>query len=202
MSGGVQARFFDLKDLETGPAKQVPGTVEQTNFATDSESNTLELYSGEFALAYSRWGVSLEGTVGKRTARFRSDGEIESFGVFTTGNFVQLQFSNGSAFEGSGNIEGYTLSYRVPQVPVSVFVGRRYSKLDGMTDSFGRSVGSVADFGAPSARFRSFARLAYEKMKWEIAGPPTGGAGFAGTIGTLTTSGFASAGIGRAEVDG
>lgn len=238
LSAGGQARFCDLKDATAGPASLAPGTTPLPNFATTSETSSLELYTGDLegAVAYSRWGVTLEGTYGTRTARFKSDGEIEVFGVFTSGNFVELQFSNGSAFEGDGNIKGFSIAYRIPQVPVSIFVGRRTSKLDGESDSFGRSVGAVAsspnpplvgaatvtrnnatateleigetrygiqaDFGGADARFRSFARLTYERMEWLLDGPPTGGAGFAGTINDLTTSGFSSAGLGNAELEG
>ena len=104
-------------------------------------------------------------------------------------------------------------------VPVSVFFGRRRSTLEGDSDSFGRVVGTAAsspnptrnivtqtdlemgenrygiqaDFGAPGTRFRSYARLAYETMKWELSGPPTGGAGFGGTVGNLQVNSFTSA---------
>lgn len=237
-SAGLQARFFDLQNSVAGPARLAPGTTALQNFATTSETGSLELYTGdvEAAVAYSGWGFTLEGTFGTRSARFRTDGEVEVFGVFTPGNFVQLQFSNGSAFEGDGDVRGFSFAYRVPRVPVSFFVGRRTSTLEGESDSFGRAVGSVADspdppligaatvtrnnveeteltigetrygiqadFGAPGARFRTFARVAYEKMKWELDGPPTGGAGFGGTIGNLTTNGFSSAGLGKAELKG
>ena len=56
--------------------------------------------------------------------------------------------------------------------------------------------------GRTGARIRPFARVTYEKVKWSLDGPPTGGAGFGGTISDLTTSGFASAGLGGAEVKG
>ena len=62
--------------------------------------------------------------------------------------------------------------------------------------------GIQADFGAPGTRFRSYARLAYETMKWELSGPPTGGAGFGGTVGNLQVNSFTSAGLGRAELYG
>lgn len=130
-----------------GRARLTPGTTPLPNFATTSATSHLELYTCdlEAAATYSRWGFTLEGTYGTRSARFESDGEIEVFGVFTSGHYVELQFSNGSAFEGDGHVKGYTLSYRVPQAPVNVFVG-----------------------------------------------PPTGGAGFGGTLNDLMTNGFAS----------
>jgi hypothetical protein len=41
-----------------------------------------------------------------------------------------------------------------------------------------------------------FFRTAYEYQYWNFEGRPTGGAGFGGTIGDLTTNSFASAGLG------
>jgi hypothetical protein len=237
VGGGLQARFFDLDDGVAGAASLTPGTTQLQNFATTSETGVLEMYTGdvEAIVGYSHWGFTVDGTYGTRSAHFKADGEIEAFGVFTTGNFIQLQFSNGSDFEGDGHVKGIGIAYRVPQIPVSVFMGRRGSNLEGESNSFARVVGSVADspsapligaatvrrnnddtelditearygiqadFGAPGARFRSFARLTYETMEWELDGPPTGGAGFAGTIGTLTTNGFSTAGLGAVDLDG
>lgn len=48
---------------------------------------------------------------------------------------------------------------------------------------------------APSARIGSFVRLSYTMTELKIRGAPTGGAGFGGTIGTLTTNSFSSAGM-------
>jgi len=45
-------------------------------------------------------------------------------------------------------------------------------------------------------------RIAGEYQNWDINGPPTGGAGFGGTLGDLTTSSFASAGLGDTELIG
>lgn len=238
LTGGLQARFFDVQDATSQRARLAPGTVELPNFATPTEVSDFAAFTGdvEATLAYSHSGFTLEGSLGKRSARFRSSGKVDIFGVFTTGNFVNLQFSNGSAFEGQGNVQGLSFAYRVPQVPVSVFVGRRVSRLEGESDSFGRTVGTVAsspsaplvgaatvtrnnaqsteleigetrygvqaDFGASDARFRPFSRLVFERMTWQLDGPPTGGAGFGGTIGDLTTSGFSRAGLGRAEMEG
>jgi len=238
LSGGLQARFFDVKDATSQRARRAPGTVELPNFGTYGEVSDFEAFTGdvEATLAYSMFGFTLEGTLGKRSARFLSSGKIDAFGVFTTGNFVNMQLSNGSAFEGQGNLQGFTIAYRAPQWPVSVFLGRRVATLEGESDSFGRAVGTVAsspsaplvgaatvtrnnatateleigetrygvqaDFGATGARFRPFSRLVYEKMSWQLDGPPTGGAGFGGTIGDLTTSSFASAGLGRANLEG
>lgn len=235
---GAQARFMDLQDAISQPARLTPGTTALQNFSTELETSEFDLYTGdiEAAAAYSLWGATLEGTYGLRSARFNVESWIGVFGVFTSGNFVNLQLSNGSAFEGDGHVKGYSLSYRLPWAPVSLFVGRRTSRLEGESDSFARVVGSVAsspnpplvgaatvtrnnvttseleigetryglqaDFGAPGQRFRPFGRLSYERMEWAIHGPPTGGAGFGGTIGNLTTNSFVSAGLGGTRLDG
>ena len=47
-----------------------------------------------------------------------------------------------------------------------------------------------------------FFRTAYEYQKWDIDGLPTGGAGFGGTIGELTTNSFAAAGLGGMVLEG
>lgn len=47
-----------------------------------------------------------------------------------------------------------------------------------------------------------FFRTAYEYQDWDINGLPTGGAGFGGTIGELTTNSFSAAGIGDMHLNG
>ncbi|HEX3600615.1 MAG TPA: hypothetical protein VHU84_10765 [Lacipirellulaceae bacterium] len=47
-----------------------------------------------------------------------------------------------------------------------------------------------------------FFRAAYEMQRWDIDGLPTGGAGFGGTIGEITTNSFASAGLGGMLIQG
>lgn len=237
-SAGVQARFFALGNSVAGPATLAPGTTPSTNFSTETETSNVDLYTADFeaVAAYTRWGLTLEGTYGLRWAHFAADAEIEVFGVFTTGNFVQLQLSNGSAFRGDGGVLGLSATYKIPRVPLSVFIGKRKADLDGESDSFGRVVGSVAaspnpplvgaatvtrnnakqtdleieetrygvqaDLGAPDARVRTFVRLAYERMEWKLEGPPTGGAGFGGTIADLTVNSFSSAGLGGIDMKG
>jgi hypothetical protein len=49
---------------------------------------------------------------------------------------------------------------------------------------------------------KAFLRLAFEYQNWDINGPPTGGAGFSGTIETLTTSSFSSASLGDTDLMG
>lgn len=51
-------------------------------------------------------------------------------------------------------------------------------------------------------RAKTFFRVAGEYQYWELSGRPTGGAGFGGTIGDLTTNSFASAGLGDTRLIG
>ena len=48
----------------------------------------------------------------------------------------------------------------------------------------------------------AFFRVGAEYQDWDINGPPTGGAGFGGTIGDLTTNSFSAAGLGDTELVG
>lgn len=238
VTAGMQGRFLTLESAWFGPARLAPGTVELTNFSTDTEWSEFKAATEdvEATLAFSRWGATVEGSYGGRRMRFLAQGEVKTFGVFTTGNFINLSFSNGSEFRGDGPLRGLSLDYQVPKVPVRVFLGWRKGKMKGYSNSYGRSTGTVAsspspplvgaatvsrngasstqlevterrvgvqaEFGAPAARVRSFARVSFEQMGWYLNGPPTGGAGFGGTIGTLTTNGFARAGLGNAELEG
>lgn len=208
-----------------------------SEFATETETGSIRLETTDLVAtaSYSLWHVTLEGLYGKRTGSFDAEGEIEAFGVFTTGNFVNVSMSNGSAFTGDGDVYGYGLSLKVPRTPFSLYTRYRKAELEGESDSFGRSVGTVAsspsaplvgaatvtrdnarssadiedaeyglqyDFEMTKSRYKSFVRLSYLKQKWELDGPPTGGAGFGGTIGELTTNAFAAAGLGNAELKG
>lgn len=63
-------------------------------------------------------------------------------------------------------------------------------------------VGVQWDFPIESAPMLAFFRASFEYQNWNINGLPTGGAGFGGTIGTLSTNTFSSAGLGDAQLYG
>ena len=63
-------------------------------------------------------------------------------------------------------------------------------------------IGGQFDFALRNLPASAFFRAAFEYQYWDINGPPTGGAGFGGTIGDLTTNSFASAGLGDAKAVG
>jgi hypothetical protein len=62
--------------------------------------------------------------------------------------------------------------------------------------------GLQLDYPLATIPASAFIRTTYEYQNWMVHGKPTGGAGFGGTIGEITTNSFASAGIGRANLGG
>jgi hypothetical protein len=164
-----------------------------------------------------------------------NESQLHSFGVITTGNFVNLMLQNGSQFEGTGVTVSLTGRRRISDWPIYFFATLRGTNAYGQTDSFGRAAGVVVSnpstplAGAATVtrnnadarmeiietqigldiehqlrccRAKTFFRVAGEYQYWELSGRPTGGAGFGGTIGDLTTNSFASAGLGDTRLIG
>jgi hypothetical protein len=143
---GVAGRFFRLTDFDTHPPETVPGTTTLTNFSTESAVDRIELETTDAELTYHHdlADFRFAAAFGERWATFAAQSELESFGVFTSGNFHQIQLSNGSRFDGRGYTAALSVDYRVADWPLHVFVGYRTSDLDGESDSFGRAVGTLA----------------------------------------------------------
>ena len=235
---GVQGRFWNLDTTKRAPSQPAPGVPNTgTNFATMTDIDRLQLYTIDLeAVRHFQPGEwKVDGTFGARHASFDSFASSTTFGVFTTGNFINLGLSNGSTFDGTGLTSGFTARRAIGQSSASLFFSGRGSCLWGQTDSFARVVGTVAS--SPSAPLvgaatvtrnnaqsslsiaevqagvqwdvelrylpaTAFFRTAFEGQYWHIDGPPTGGAGFGGTIGEITTNSFASAGLGEARLLG
>ncbi len=236
---GIVGRFWNLEtsDQNTPPAPNpnIPNTG--TNFATIFETDRAQLQTVDLELVRSfqpgKWKI--DGSFGARHANISSRSDFLAFGVFTTGNFINLTLQDGFYFNGDGGTGAINLRRQLGDSPFMFFSSFRGSYLGGHTTSFGRSDGTVAS--SPSAplvgaatvtradaeaeldiweyqvglqmdfplRFvpaNAFFRTALEYQKWDVDGPPTGGAGFGGTIGELTTNSFASAGIGGANLVG
>lgn len=232
-------RFWNLEtsDVNSPPAANpnIPNTG--SNFATIFETDRAHFRTADIELVRSfqpgKWKI--DGSLGARHAHIGVRSDFLAFGVFTTGNFVNLTLQNGFNFDGEGATSAITLRRQIGNSPLSFFSSFRGSYLGGHTDSFGRSDGTVAS--SPSAplvgaatvtranadaeldimeyqvglqldfplRFipaNAFFRTAFEYQNWDIDAPPTGGAGFGGTIGEITTNSFASAGIGAAHLTG
>lgn len=234
----VQGRYWRLSDTDSHFPALTPGVPPVgTNFATIYETDHTEAYTVDVeGVRTWEWrGWKADAFVGGRHAEFSADSDLLAFGVFTTGNFVNLTLQNGSSFDGSGVTYGGALRHQIGKSHLYAFGSARGSALDGHSDSFGRSDGTVASspsaplVGAATVRRNDadarlyifelqggvefewalkdipanfFFRTAYEFQKWDIDGPPTGGAGFGGTIGELTTNSFASAGLGGMTLQG
>jgi hypothetical protein len=235
---GFRGRYWRLSGSDSHSPDQNPAiSTTGTNFATIFTVDKAEAWTTDFEAVRSdqigQWKI--DGFVGGRHASFSTDSDFLAFGVFTTGNFVNLTLQNSCDFDGGGVTYGGSLRRRIGSSHLYAFVSGRGSKLDGFTNSLGRSDGTVAD--SPSAPLvgaatvtrnhavaemsiyelqaglefewalrdipaNFFFRTAYEYQKWDIDGLPTGGAGFGGTIGEITTNSFASAGLGGMVLEG
>jgi hypothetical protein len=234
---GIAARYFHLEDTETGFPRLTPGTTPLATFGTYTETDTLKMYSIdlEAVRSFNPGKTKIDTTFGARQASLDVDSLFHAFGVITTGNFVNLNLSNGNAFDGAGITSGTNVRRQIGDSCAWLYAGGRGSKMWGHTDSFGRSAGAVAS--SPSAPLvgaatvtrnnaesdlvileasagvqfefqlrdlpaTAFFRVGGEYQDWDINGPPTGGAGFGGTINDLTTNSFSSAGLGDTELIG
>ena len=234
---GIVVRYWNLSDFDTHRPELVPGQVNLPNFATKTEFDRARLYTFdvEAVRSFTPGDWKVDGTIGVRQASILADAKIDTFGVFTTGNFVNLSLSNGFRFDGAGVTSALTGRRQIGGTNASLILGARASHMWGHTDSFGRVAGSVAsspsaplvgaatvtrnnavaemtiaefqvgiqwDFALESLPMTTFFRTTFEYQNWSVNGPPTGGAGFGGTIGTLTTNSFSRAGLGEAQLYG
>lgn len=236
---GIVARYWtlsaDVTNTPPAPNPNIPNTG--TNFATIFEQDHTDMRTADVELVRSfrpgKWKV--DATLGGRHAHINVRSNFLAFGVFTTGNFVNLTLQNGFYFDGEGGTSAINVRRQIGNSPVSFFGSFRGSYIGGHTTSFGRSDGTIAS--SPSAPLvgaatvtraradaeldifeyqiglqvdhklqrlpvNAFFRAAFEYQNWDIDAPPTGGAGFGGTIGEITTNSFASAGIGAAHLTG
>lgn len=235
----LQGRYWSLQqsDINSPPAPNpnIPNTG--ANFATIFEQDRADFRTADIELVRNwkpgKWKI--DGSLGGRHAHIGVRSDFLAFGVFTTGNFVNLTLQNGFFFDGEGGTSAINVRRQIGNSAFSVFGGFRGSYLGGHTTSFGRSDGTVAsspsaplvgaatvtrakadaeldifeyqvgfqgDFPLKRIPVNAFFRCAFEYQNWDIDAPPTGGAGFGGTIGEITTNSFASAGIGHAYLYG
>jgi hypothetical protein len=237
----VQGRHWSMSMNKLGFPNSNPNIPDTgANFATFEVGNTMEAYTIDVEAVRSWWCDDLGGWktdmfIGARNAHFVSRMDFLAFGVFTTGNFVNLTLQNGSKFDGSGVTYGGAVRHQIGNSHAHFFTSLRGSTLYGHSDSFGRSDGTVAsspsaplvgaatvtranadarmyiielqtgiqwEFALQQLPANFFFRAAYELQNWDFDAPPTGGAGFGGTIGEITTNSFASAGIGGLILEG
>jgi hypothetical protein len=151
LSWGVEMHRYSFSDSVSTVPLDAPGVTPLPNFATYRETSTLKLEANDLAatVRYSRWRVTLDGLYGERTGSFLATAGIEAFGVFTAGNFINMTLANGSSFKGDGPVYGYGLSIGVPRTTVSLFGRYKRADLEGLSNSFGRAVGTVASPPSP-----------------------------------------------------
>jgi hypothetical protein len=235
---GVVVRYWQLDQFNEDPPR--PFEASGTNFATFRQESYLEMFTldleGMMQCRHDKWTFDM--TAGVRHADWQMQQSLYSFGVFTTGNFINLYLANGAHVRADGPTASITVRRQIGESHASFFGTIRGSALTGETDSYGRAVGTVASSpssplvgAATVSRNNStvgytgieiveaqlgvqweyelrdvpatfFFRVAGEYQSWYMNGPPTGGAGFGGTIGEITTNSFASAGLGQAELYG
>jgi len=235
---GVRGRYWRLSGTDTHAPEITPGTTPVgSNFATIFVTDHVEAWTADFEAVRTTQlgGWKIDGFVGGRHASFSTDSDLLAFGVFTTGNFVNITLQNGCSFDGTGVTYGGSLRRQIFDTNLYAFGSARGSNLAGYSNSMGRSDGAVAsspsaplvgaatvsrnhavstlgifelqlglefDWALQQIPAYCFFRVAYELQTWDIAGPPTGGAGFGGTLGELTTNSFASAGLGGMTLQG
>ena len=225
----IQGRYWRLSDSDEHVPNANPAIANVgTNFATFEETDFVNASIADAEGMKSwQWGKwKADAFVGGRHAELRSESDFLGFGVFTTGNFVNLILQNGIDFDGAGVTYGGTLRRQIGNSHSFVYCTARGSELEGHTTSFARADGAIAS--SPSAPLvgaatvtradadarmyifelqggweyeqslafcpaNFFFRVGYELQRWDIDGLPTGGAGFGGTIGEITTNSFASA---------
>lgn len=147
----VIVRYWELSDSATTNPAAPAGQTNLPNFATIQEFGTIEMsaFDVEGVRSLTLYGFKVDAIVGGRHATYSFRNNIQAFGVFTTGNFVNMDLSNGGSFEGDGVTYGLTVRRQVFDLPAFLFVSGRGSSLIGTSDTFARSVGTVAS--SPSA---------------------------------------------------
>ncbi|QDU29778.1 hypothetical protein ETAA8_48930 [Anatilimnocola aggregata] len=150
---GIRATYFSFSDSEEkvpeiNPAIPAVGT----NFSTNYQVTQLDMRALDLDLIYSAYindNWKLDTFVGARYSSVDIDALHHSFGVFTTGNFVNLLLANGSAFDGAGTSLGFSSRHRLNGSNLSFIWSGRGSHLWGHYDAFNRAAGTVAS--SPSA---------------------------------------------------
>lgn len=150
---GLRGTFFSVSADESRLPQQnplIPTTG--TNFGTFTNWGRAQLTAVDLdAVRSFNWSDDFKLDVfgGARYASFDVASGIDSFGVFTTGNFVNLNLQNNSQFNGLGPTLGFSSRTRLGSSSLFVLWSGRGSILFGNADSFSRSAGTVAS--SPSA---------------------------------------------------
>jgi len=147
----IVVRYWEVSEAASTTPDSPPGQVNLPNFATLEEFRSLSMstFDIEGVRSFTVSGFKLDASVGGRHATHSYRNSIEAFGVFTTGNFVNMDLSNGGSFEGDGVTYALTARRQIFDLPAYLFVSGRGSSLVGTSDTFARAIGTVAS--APSS---------------------------------------------------
>jgi hypothetical protein len=149
----VRASYFAVSSNETRAPHTNPAIpVAGTNFGTFTSWGDVDLSAVDLDLVRSFYmsdNWKLDAFVGARYASFDIASGVDSFGVFTTGNFVNVNLQNNCQFDGAGPTLGFSSRTRLWDSNLFLLWSGRGSRIYGQADMFARSAGTVAS--SPSA---------------------------------------------------
>lgn len=150
---GLRGSFFSVSSEESRLPQQnpvIPNTG--TNFATFTSWGDAELTSVDLDIVRSfNWSGDFKLDVfgGARYSAFDVASGVDTFGVFTTGNFVNVNLQNNCQFDGIGPTLGFSSRTRLGSSSLFLLWSGRGSVLFGEADMFARAAGAVSS--SPSA---------------------------------------------------
>lgn len=150
---GIRATYFSVNANESRLPHANPAIPSVgTNFGTftawgDAQMSAIDLDLVRSFSMSDDW--KLDAFVGARYGSFDVASGIDSFGVFTTGNFVNLNLQNNCQFDGAGATLGFSSRSRLGASNLFLLWSGRGSILRGNSDMFARAAGTVAS--SPSA---------------------------------------------------
>ncbi|WP_254510918.1 Lpg1974 family pore-forming outer membrane protein [Anatilimnocola floriformis] len=150
---GLRGSYFSASASESrtphlNPAIPTTGT----NFGTYTAWGNAQLTAVDLDVVRSFYmsdDWKLDAFAGARYGSFDVSSGIDSFGVFTTGNFVNLNLQNNCQFDGAGASLGFSSRNRLWGSNLYLLWSGRGSMLFGRSDMVARSAGTVAS--SPSA---------------------------------------------------
>jgi hypothetical protein len=187
-----------IRSFEPGAWKiDAIGGVCQANIEVQSQIHAFGVITtGNFANLLLSNGCNFDGAglVGGVAAR-RQFGN-SPFSFYTSARGSHLWGHSDSFGRSAGAIASS------PSAPLVGAATVTRNNAEATMDIFELQLGGQWDFELRRLPMNAFFRAAFEYQYWHIDGPPTGGAGFGGTIGDLTTNSFSRASLGDASLVG
>jgi hypothetical protein len=186
------------RSIERGPWKvDAIGGVCQASMENYSQIHAFGVITtGNFANLFLSNGSKFDGAglVGGLAARRQiGDGPLS---FFASARGSHLWGHSDSFGRSAGSIASS------PSAPLVGAATVTRNNAEATLDIFELQLGGQWDFELRRLPVNAFFRAAFEYQYWHIDGPPTGGAGFGGTIGDLTTNSFSRAGLGETSLAG